>query len=314
QYWRIDKINDIITLTNLRSGKTLSHNGNSEWRIERHEGGYSLTNTASGGALDVFNHSVNPGDKVGTYEFGGGENQLWNFVRGNLESSVDVLVPNGSDEKLVPTSVEGTAPYGGNDEVSFEKAFDGDVRTHHDAWDGDNSYLAANMPQDKPVTLIRFYPRSGFEGRMYGGKFYGVKDGKETLLYTVPNQLKNNWNEVYIKNEVVYDQIIYRTPRGGLCNVAEIEFYNIPFTVQADYDDGLSLKIESFKEASRLALTIVYRDKGVIRRVDMTDIYLEEYAFQDIKKELCSDFESAEFYLTENGTVISGGYIYLADI
>ncbi len=315
QYWKISRKGSILTFKNLRSGNFLSDgDGNTEWTAEPYGGGYALINTATGNALDVFNHSTSEGSRVGTYEFGGGGNQLWNFSLGGLEPALDALAAAEPPRKIEPVSIDGTASYGGNEDVSFEKAFDGDVETHHDAWDGDNSYLSAEMPEGEVVTLIRFYPRVGFVSRMYGGSFYGVKNGEETLLCTLGEDIQNGWNDIYIDNSTQYDSIIYRTPKGGLCNVAELEYLSCPLSVSLSCEDGLRVELKNHSSPVKATLMIIYRNGGEIAAVNINTIGADEFARVSENFALDANYESADVYVMLGTEIISSGYVYLKNI
>jgi hypothetical protein len=74
---------------------------------------------------------------------------------------------------------------------------------------------------------IRYHPRSGFGSRMVDGVFEGSNGNKDsgpyTLLYTVLTE-PSGWTEVDA-NLGGFRYLRYRSPSGGFCNVAEIEFY-----------------------------------------------------------------------------------------
>ncbi len=74
---------------------------------------------------------------------------------------------------------------------------------------------------------IRYCPRSGFGWRMVGGVFEGSNGNKDsgpyTLLYTIATE-PAGWTEVDA-NLGGFRYLRYRSPSGGFCNVAEIEFY-----------------------------------------------------------------------------------------
>ncbi len=74
---------------------------------------------------------------------------------------------------------------------------------------------------------IRYHPRQGFGGRMIGGVFEGSNGNKDTgpftLLYTVVTE-PSGWTEVDASLGG-FRYLRYRSPSGGYCNVAEIEFY-----------------------------------------------------------------------------------------
>ena len=74
---------------------------------------------------------------------------------------------------------------------------------------------------------IRYYPRSGFGWRMVGGVFEGSNGNKNTgpytPLYTVSTE-PSGWTEVDASLGG-FRYLRYRSPSGGFCNVAEVEFY-----------------------------------------------------------------------------------------
>ena len=74
---------------------------------------------------------------------------------------------------------------------------------------------------------IRYCPRSGFGWRMVGGVFEGSNGNKNTgpytPLYTVSTE-PSGWTEVDASLGG-FRYLRYRSPSGGFCNVAEVEFY-----------------------------------------------------------------------------------------
>jgi hypothetical protein len=74
---------------------------------------------------------------------------------------------------------------------------------------------------------IRYHPRSGFGARMVGGVFEGSNGSKDTgpytLLYTIVTE-PSGWTEVDASLGG-FRYLRYRSPSGGFCNVAEVEFY-----------------------------------------------------------------------------------------
>ncbi len=324
QYWVVNRIGDIASFTNLRSKALLRDDGGSEWRITPGDGGWGLVNTKTGKGLDVYGHATHEGATVGTYEYGGGANQLWNFSHGALVPTIDALSDGEVEVRVLPTATEGTAPYGGSEEVSYEKVFDGDLETHHDAWDGENSYISATMPEGVKVNKVRFAPRIGFLTRMYGGGFYGVKDGAETLLYTVPETIRNGWNEFYFDSAEGYDKIIYRTPPGGLCNIAELEFYTAPAEAVlryaanqgADGEGNASVVFADIKNhgpAAELKALVLCRDGGELKAVDIQSLPLGEFERRSAAVAIPGGFESAEIYILLGGKTVTSGYIYLKE-
>jgi hypothetical protein len=74
---------------------------------------------------------------------------------------------------------------------------------------------------------IRYHPRSGFGWRMLGGVFEGSNGNKDsgpyTPLHTIVTE-PTGWTEVDA-NLGGFRYLRYRSPGGGFCNVAEIEFH-----------------------------------------------------------------------------------------
>ena len=74
---------------------------------------------------------------------------------------------------------------------------------------------------------IRYHPRSSFGWRMVGGVFEGSNGNKDTgpytPLYTISSE-PSGWTEVDASLGG-FRYLRYRSPSGGFCNVAEIEFY-----------------------------------------------------------------------------------------
>ncbi len=74
---------------------------------------------------------------------------------------------------------------------------------------------------------IRYHPRSGFGWRMVGGVFEGSNGNKDTGPYTPLHTIAtepSGWTEVDASLGG-FRYLRYRSPSGGFCNVAEIEFY-----------------------------------------------------------------------------------------
>ena len=113
---------------------------------------------------------------------------------------------------------------------TFEKALDGDVNSFFDAPNGDGNYTGIDTSSGGTVSgdKIRFYPRSGWTERMWGGVFEGTNgdpvNGPYTTIHTVTNNPALAWNEVSVSLGN-YRYLRYRGPIGSHGNVAEIEFY-----------------------------------------------------------------------------------------
>ncbi|WP_264531539.1 Ig-like domain-containing protein [Flavobacterium sp. N502540] len=130
----------------------------------------------------------------------------------------------------------GTAPWAAGYE--YGKAFDGDVNTFFDASTANKGYTGLDLGTAKVVKGIRFYPRKSYEYRMNGGKFQGsnVADFSSGVvdLYTIPSAPILAWNEVAVSNGTAFRYVRYLSPKGGYCEVGEIEFCgldDVPTTV-----------------------------------------------------------------------------------
>ena len=75
---------------------------------------------------------------------------------------------------------------------------------------------------------IRYYPRSGYLGRMVGGVFEGTNGDRVTGTYSPIHTITATpplaWTSVNVNLEN-YRYLRYRGPNGSYGNVAEIEFY-----------------------------------------------------------------------------------------
>ena len=90
------------------------------------------------------------------------------------------------------------------------------------------AYAASITATYRVRDRIRYYPRSGFLGRMVGGVFEGTNGnrvtGKYTAIHTISATPPLAWTSVNV-NLGNYRYLRYRGPNGSYGNVAEIEFY-----------------------------------------------------------------------------------------
>lgn len=88
---------------------------------------------------------------------------------------------------------------------------------------------AATFTYVAPITRIRYFPRSGFGGRMVGGIFEGTTGNRDTgeysTVFAVSSQPANTWTEVTNLQNTNRGFRYVRYRGNGFCNVAEIEFY-----------------------------------------------------------------------------------------
>ena len=93
-----------------------------------------------------------------------------------------------------------------------------------------DGWLEIDLGKGVEFDAIGFAPRSGFAGRMVGGKFYGSDNGKDwTELYEITSSPATGWNFAMLKGSK-YRYIRYDVPSGGgdhLCNIAEIKLYKL---------------------------------------------------------------------------------------
>ena len=113
----------------------------------------------------------------------------------------------------------------------YDKAFDGSVNTYYDYANGDGGYTGIDLGEGnaKAVGQIRFYPRSGWTGRMAGGKFQGSNTSPTAgfvTLFTVNSDPGLQWNVVQVSDPTAYRYLRYLSPNGSYGNVAEVEFYS----------------------------------------------------------------------------------------
>lgn len=158
------------------------------------------------------------------------------FVAELKANSITTFVINGvemgdvnlEEISLKGASVTGSTPWNNGADIA-EKVIDGDTNTFFDGVaDG---WLEIDLGKKVEFDVIGFAPRTGFEGRMFKGKFYGSNDGKEwTELYEVTQSPAAGMNYAYMADRCKYRYIRYDVPAGGgdyLCNIAEVKLYEV---------------------------------------------------------------------------------------
>src|ERR1041384_5375110 len=113
----------------------------------------------------------------------------------------------------------------------FGQALDANTGTYFDASSANGGYAGIDLGSDmaKPIGQIRFYPRSGYESRMNGGKFQGSNTSSSsgfTDLYTIGSTPSSGWTQVNVSDTTAYRYVRYLGPNGGYGDVAEMEFYS----------------------------------------------------------------------------------------
>lgn len=164
----------------------------------------------------------------------GGGAYFWNELKsasGAQDATIDRPAPpklTAVDRYLQRMRVLKGGPFGsdGSKGNEYAKAFDGDTKTYFDSTQATGGFVTLIIDKPARVYAIRFFPRTGFEYRMYGGSFVGSNTmgyGYTTLLYI--NQTPSpGWNIAKVQNTGRYKFLEYVGPDNGNCNVAEIEY------------------------------------------------------------------------------------------
>ena len=96
--------------------------------------------------------------------------------------------------------------------------------------------------------------------------------------------------------------------------MAELEYYNVPFVVEMDYDNGLNIDITSYTGAARLQLTVVYRNNGNVAAIDVSHIKVDKFGSRSFGKQLDTKYECADVYVTYGTDIVASGYVYLRSL
>src|SRR5882672_1215197 len=139
--------------------------------------------------------------------------------------------PLRADNKLTGTII-GTAGSWNNSGNTKEKAMDGNLSTFFDGPDpGTGEWVGLDLGAgvSNTISQVRYCPRSGWAGRMVGGKFQGANaadfSGAIDLftLTAAPAEAVMTAQGVSVTNAFRY--VRYLGPDPSWCNVAEVEFY-----------------------------------------------------------------------------------------
>lgn len=142
----------------------------------------------------------------------------------NLSFAI-ALAPPPTIDPILTGTITGSPPYGGFAIYDANSAFDGNTATFF-APAISNSFVQIDMGSSVSgrVTLIRYYPRSGYPERMNGAIFQGSNDGTSwTNLHTISINPLVQWNEVNISNATYFRYLRYTQP-VLIGDVSEIEF------------------------------------------------------------------------------------------
>lgn len=155
-------------------------------------------------------------------------NSVTTFVVENVEMSEIKLNKLSMDK----ATVTGSAPWNNGSDTA-DNVIDGNTQTFFDGVQ--NGWLEIDLGETLTFDVIAYAPRTGFEGRMVGGRFYGSKDGKKwTELYTITASPSSGINYGFLDKEYSFRYIRYDVPEGKsnvtnenyLCNIAEVEIYS----------------------------------------------------------------------------------------
>ncbi|MEY3417248.1 MAG: hypothetical protein RL060_1360 [Bacteroidota bacterium] len=154
--------------------------------------------------------------------------------KGGTQTSASISISIAPDQTCSIASKAlkyGSTPAYQNGTATYSKAFDGNVSTFFDYANPTGGYTALSFGANKSakVNKVRFYPRSGQEGRMVGGKFQGSNDSLFSTgivdLYTITTQPTSlTWSEGIITSLSSFKFLRYLSPINGYCNVNEIQF------------------------------------------------------------------------------------------
>ncbi|MHA4806877.1 Ig-like domain-containing protein [Flavitalea flava] len=142
---------------------------------------------------------------------------------GNKTATCAVTVPAAGATKFTGTVLTNVDPYGSG---VGNNAFDGNTTTFVDAKQTSGAYVGLDFGSAKGLGYVKFFPRSGQEARMNGGKFQGSNDGSNyTDLYTIGANPPAGWNTVTVSGSYRYFRYI-NNAANTYCNVAEIECWS----------------------------------------------------------------------------------------
>ena len=112
-----------------------------------------------------------------------------------------------------------------------DQAIDGYTSTYFEASSANGGYTGIDLGSGlaKPISEVRFAPRSGYESRMNGGKFQGSDTSPSsgfTDLYTISSTPSSGWTQANVADSTSYRYLRYLSPNGGYGDVGEIQFYS----------------------------------------------------------------------------------------
>ena len=135
-----------------------------------------------------------------------------------------------TSSEIADGSVIGSSGSWGGLGNTTDMVFDGNFGTYYDAVNASGDWVGLDLGTPQTITKITYCPRSGFAGRMVGGRFEGSETADFSAgvvsLYTVSAQpAEGVLTEQAISDSGEYRYVRYIGPSDSYCNVAEVEFY-----------------------------------------------------------------------------------------
>jgi len=113
----------------------------------------------------------------------------------------------------------------------YDKAFDGNIATFFDYANANGGIAGIDQRSARRIAKLKFYPRSGYAGRMAGGKFQGSATSSTegyVDLATIKSARDGQWAEIAVTHATPFRYIRYVSPAGSYGNVAEINIIPAP--------------------------------------------------------------------------------------
>ncbi len=202
------------------------------WVDSRMAAGYNVKrSTTSGGPYTVIatnilsNHYLDVGLANGVTNY-----YVVSAVNHAGESTNSAQVSAAPQAKLTGVVI-GSPGSWNNSGNTIEKVFDGDLSTFYDAVNASGDWAGLDLGAPRVVTQIRYCPRSGYAGRMVGGRFQGANvpdfSSGVVTLFTITTAPPNGVFTVQtVSNPNAFRYLRYIGPANGYCNVAEVEFWS----------------------------------------------------------------------------------------
>lgn len=178
----------------------------------------------------------------------------------------------------LPGKVIGTPGSWGNGTSTIAKVFDSNINTYYDAVNSSGDWAGLDLGSAKTITGIRYCPRSGWGGRMVGGRFQGanVADFSSGVVtfFTISTQPSDAvLTSQRIDSQTSFRYVRYIGPDNAYCNVAEVEFYDSgiwPVTLFADLSSYGTWADPNFNDINEY-YNNSQRQSGIFRQTPYTE-------------------------------------------